>query len=312
MTEPAASQNNVVDASIFGPHKLTQLLVAVATGISCTLFWIAARILHVPREPGFGPSLVQSPGGWAAASSRQYCSFWDAGGLPIASSRGGGLWRGCLQPRLDCRFGRADQGRCSISCFRPTTPAPAPSSSFISCWNCWCCSSQSSRSGSCFGIANLACNSVSPRLGAILTPRAKAAPTAPQSWRRSELPRLSFTFRWARLRPKSRSWCQCSWRAWPARRWRNGSLPRATVWRWYWIAPLLVGVAGYFLAWHQAAGMEIGHLSGTFAPLSRALPLDLAGMGCAGALAGHWFNSSEMDHIDVEDVAQSNGEPRPR
>lgn len=60
--------------------------------------------------------------------------------------------------------------------------------------------------------------------------------------------------------------------------------------RWYWLAPLIAGVVGYLFAFFQPTGLEIGHLNGMFAGLARPLPLDYASLGCAGALLGYWAN----------------------
>jgi hypothetical protein len=60
---------------------------------------------------------------------------------------------------------------------------------------------------------------------------------------------------------------------------------------WYWIAPAATGIIGYllnFLANAANAPDVTGHLAGTFAPLSRPLPLDYASAGMFAALLGFW------------------------
>ncbi|HZL35817.1 MAG TPA: hypothetical protein VFC78_10945, partial [Tepidisphaeraceae bacterium] len=68
--------------------------------------------------------------------------------------------------------------------------------------------------------------------------------------------------------------------------------------RWYWVGPLAVGAIGYlanyFSAGSSALSLEVGQMSGTFAPLSRVLPLDYASLGCAGAILGYWMASTEQ------------------
>ena len=60
---------------------------------------------------------------------------------------------------------------------------------------------------------------------------------------------------------------------------------------WYWVAPAVTGILGYLLNFiSNAAGAPdvTGHLMGTFAPLSRPLPLDYASAGMFAALLGFW------------------------
>ena len=65
--------------------------------------------------------------------------------------------------------------------------------------------------------------------------------------------------------------------------------------RWYWIAPLAVGVIGYLLAAVQNPGwaQSVRILDGTLAPLARPLPLDYASAGMFGTLLGYWTNVPE-------------------
>ena len=70
---------------------------------------------------------------------------------------------------------------------------------------------------------------------------------------------------------------------------------------WYWAAPLIVGLIGYFLAYLNPSGMSQGHLLNTFAPLARPLPLDYASLGVAGAVLGHWMG--RRWHREREDAA---------
>ena len=60
---------------------------------------------------------------------------------------------------------------------------------------------------------------------------------------------------------------------------------------WYWLPPLLVGLAGYLLAWAVVpTGLMTADFRGSFAGLYRPMPLDYASMGPAGAIIGHWMS----------------------
>jgi len=60
---------------------------------------------------------------------------------------------------------------------------------------------------------------------------------------------------------------------------------------WYWLPPLLVGVAGYLLAYLSPPdGIATANLTWTFAALARPVPLDYASAGPAGAIIGHWMS----------------------
>ncbi len=60
---------------------------------------------------------------------------------------------------------------------------------------------------------------------------------------------------------------------------------------WYWLPPLLVGLAGYLLAFAVTpAGLTTADFRGSFAGLYRPMPLDYASMGPAGAIIGHWMS----------------------
>src|SRR5439155_20689041 len=61
--------------------------------------------------------------------------------------------------------------------------------------------------------------------------------------------------------------------------------------RWFWSIPLICGLLGYIGTYFQdSGGWVIGEPRGFFAPLARPLPIDYAGAGAAGALAGYWLS----------------------
>lgn len=59
---------------------------------------------------------------------------------------------------------------------------------------------------------------------------------------------------------------------------------------WFWIGPLVVGTVGYLWAYANPDGWIIGQSYGLLSPLTRALPLDYAGGGVAGAVLGYWMS----------------------
>lgn len=56
---------------------------------------------------------------------------------------------------------------------------------------------------------------------------------------------------------------------------------------WYWIGPLIVGVAGYFFAFLAPGDWQVGEVASA---MSTPLPLDYASFGPAGAIAGYWMS----------------------
>jgi len=75
-------------------------------------------------------------------------------------------------------------------------------------------------------------------------------------------------------------------------------------WRWYWVGPLVAGAAGYIVAAFIPDGIQIGHLTGGIAPLARAVPLDYASFGCAGALLGYRLGMGDAEVLEQQ-VAES-------
>ena len=60
---------------------------------------------------------------------------------------------------------------------------------------------------------------------------------------------------------------------------------------WFWLAPLIVGAFGYLVAYFTSATWAIGDPGDGLARLARPLPLDYASAGCAGALLGYWVGA---------------------
>jgi hypothetical protein len=63
---------------------------------------------------------------------------------------------------------------------------------------------------------------------------------------------------------------------------------------WLWVGPMIVGAAGYTLAYFQVAPTDdlwrTGQLQHALAPLARPIPLDYASAGPAGAILGYWMS----------------------
>ena len=77
---------------------------------------------------------------------------------------------------------------------------------------------------------------------------------------------------------------------------------------WYWAGPVIVGVAGYLAAyagWGTVAAVawKSGTGGGLLAPLGRPLPLDYAGLGTAGAIAGYWTSRQWQRAKELEKEA---------
>jgi hypothetical protein len=77
--------------------------------------------------------------------------------------------------------------------------------------------------------------------------------------------------------------------------------------RWHWVAPIVVGVIGYFLAAMLSQGWVSGsrELDGFWAPLARPLPLDYASAGMLGALLGYWMSIPEPEETTEEEQNSS-------
>lgn len=87
--------------------------------------------------------------------------------------------------------------------------------------------------------------------------------------------------------------------------WQRGAYPSV----WYLAGPLVVGIAGYLLAYIllPAADLALGRpglSGGLIAALGRPLPLDYASMGTIGALVGYWLRR-KSNHERETLMAQS-------
>ncbi|CAN5668640.1 hypothetical protein BH09PLA1_BH09PLA1_29670 [soil metagenome] len=76
---------------------------------------------------------------------------------------------------------------------------------------------------------------------------------------------------------------------------------------WYWPGPLLVGLLGYVWASLNPGLLSIGQPAGYFASLARAVPLDYASAGTAGAMLGYWFGrawTSEQEESAASEASE--------
>jgi hypothetical protein len=69
---------------------------------------------------------------------------------------------------------------------------------------------------------------------------------------------------------------------------------------WYWGGPLVVGVAGYLMAYVGSRDWMIGQIGGYAPALGRPLPLDYAGAGTAGAIFAYWTSRRWARNRDIE------------
>jgi hypothetical protein len=78
---------------------------------------------------------------------------------------------------------------------------------------------------------------------------------------------------------------------------------------WLWVGPLVVGGAGYVLAYfniNAAEGLwKTGQLTHALAPLARPLPIDYATAGPAGAILAYWMSRRWHRQRLAEDAAAS-------
>jgi hypothetical protein len=74
---------------------------------------------------------------------------------------------------------------------------------------------------------------------------------------------------------------------------------------WYWGGPLVVGVVGYLMAYTGSKNWMIGEIGGYAPQLGRALPLDYASAGTAGAILAYWASRRWSRNRLVEAIADA-------
>ena len=286
-----------LDASIFEPGKLTQLLVLIAVGIACALFWLVGRWLQIPFEPRFQPSLIQSPnasvafiaeiiliavcwvmGDWIAGGRWRPAGLFAATvGLSVWSVRGGTM-QYLLFHAQNIGTGRAVFPRLLAELVVLFVP-------IVAIWN-WLflrsiprpvhgdkkpeAESEASRSTATAIVAQIGVTILLLYILLVETPAKKQVLVG------MFIACLAGTAVAQSFFANSRSW------------------------RWYWVGPLVTGAAAYIVAAFIPEGIQIGHLTGGLAPLARAVPLDYASFGCAGALLGYRLGISDAEAMEKQ------------
>ena len=72
---------------------------------------------------------------------------------------------------------------------------------------------------------------------------------------------------------------------------------------WFIASPILASIAAQILAGLGSDRVALGEPGGYFAPLARALPLDYASAGVAGALIGYWMRRRKEHETEVAEMA---------
>lgn len=70
---------------------------------------------------------------------------------------------------------------------------------------------------------------------------------------------------------------------------------------WFWAGPVVIGVIGYVIAsFSPGPNLAIGEPGGYAPALARALPLDYASAGVAGAIYGYWIGRKQIPEDSLE------------
>jgi hypothetical protein len=80
---------------------------------------------------------------------------------------------------------------------------------------------------------------------------------------------------------------------------------------WFWLAPIVCGIAGYTWTWLSTspAQLAIGEPGGLLAPLARPLPLDYASIGVSAALWRYVQSRSHQIRRVIEQQHQESPAP---
>jgi len=282
---PLPQPVNADDVSIFGPRRLTQLLVAIGIGLGVLIFWLIAKAVGFPAEPHFQGSLLQSPAAIGALLvglvTLALCTVlgdfiagrrWFLAGLFIATCALA-TWaiRGGTIQYVLLRASSAGSGR---NIFLTLLLEHLILMAAVAGLWLWLWKKKPARPATdeedesrSTGAALLA------QIGATL---------------------LILLIMLAETSVKKQVMVSVFIAGMGGTALAEMFFATRDSARWYWIAPLVAGFVGYLLAYIQPAGMEIGYLNGFFSAWSRPLPLDYASLGCAGAILGYWTNTPTM------------------
>jgi hypothetical protein len=295
MTEPLEDTDPPVDpadASIFGPRRITQALVIMTAVISCFIFNAVARAMHVPSEPKFRGVLLQPPGPQAGAlvvgllllvactglGTLVLKRRWFLAGLMTAVA-GLANWSVRGGP-AECVFFRADTfGQGKWVFVQMLGELIIMFAVIGGLWTLlWARHQQGLLTTPREEEKSKQVGSVLPAILAQAAIMAVLLLILTATSQKKQV--LTSVFLSGLIATTI------------AEAWFTDL--RAT--RWYWAAPLLVGVLGYAAGYFMPTGIEIGTVDpehNIFAPLTRILPLDYASLGCAGVLLGYWMSSPE-------------------
>jgi hypothetical protein len=288
------------DASVFGPRRITQALVILTAVISCLIFRAAARVVHFPSEPGFQGVILQSPGMQPGAAVvglllLVVCTLlgtlllgrrWYLAGLMTAVT-GLANWSVRGGPANYVFFRAHTFGRGGWVFAEMIVELVLFFAVIGGLWNLlWTRQRQlpalsQTEDGSKSGRSTLPAILAQTALMAVFVLILAATNQKKQALASAFVAGLAAT---------------AIAEAWFA---------DARAGRWYWVAPLLVGLLGYAMGYFQPSGIEIGTLDADrnfLAPLAHVLPLDYASLGCAGVLLGYWSASPDPED-ELEDSA---------
>lgn len=292
MSENPASESTPVDDSIFGPSKVTQILILAAATLFCFVFYFGARAIRWPAEPGFQGSLSQSPvafgGLFTAIFLLAACTIagtwalgrrWFMAGLMTATA-GLATWSVRGGPMTFVLF-RADSSGVHGGIYLAMLFELIIFYGVIGClWN-WIWTSEPAEkfaAESEGGRSTAAAIAVQIVLMTVFSLILVATTQKKQVMTGLFVAGLFSTAIAEQF------------------------FADAKTGRWYWLGPLVAGAFGYIANFLSPGGFETGDPTGTFGALARALPLDYASMGCAGALLGYWWMSPE-EVVEEESAA---------
>ncbi|HET6246888.1 MAG TPA: hypothetical protein VFE47_04240 [Tepidisphaeraceae bacterium] len=326
------SSTNPGDRSIFGPVHLTRAIIIITAILCAVLFYYAARWVGWPSEPGFGGSMAQSKallsfivaivllivctlGGTVIAGRR-----WFLAGL-MAATAGLSTWSvrgGTMIPVL---FNAQDSGANHAVFLKMIGELVVFFGVIGGLWNLiWkagnpleagSLNATSKGSSRAVRVGNAAkVLSIFSPLGHALQDQARLAASQPPSEEGKSTGAallaqiaimLILTVFFVATPLKKQVLTSVFVAGVISTAIAEYFFADRKAGRWYWIAPLVVGVIGYAAGYINPAGLGVGAIQGAFGPLTRVLPLDYASMGCAGVLFGYWW--MEPDGSDEPPIA---------
>jgi hypothetical protein len=301
MTEPLADSDHPIDppvdpadASIFGPRRVTQAMVILTAVVSCLIFNAVAKAMHVPSEPKFRGVLLQPPGPQAGALVVGLLLLVACTGLGTLVLRRRWFLAGLMTAVAGLANWSVRGGPAEYVFFRADTFGQGK----------WVFIQMLGELTILFAVIGGLWNWLWARQQHLLLamPEEKEKGTERGSVLTAILAQAAIMAVLLLLLSATSQKKQVLTSVFIA-----GLVATAIAesWfadvraaRWYWAAPLVVGVLGYAAGYFMPAGIEFGSVDperNIFAPLTRVLPLDYASLGCAGVLLGYWAASPEPE-----------------